>query len=268
MGPAGSGKSTYVKRILDHLEVSHRTAFAVNLDPAADELNYDAHVDIREAVSVQEAMERHGFGPNGGLVFCMEQVVADFDWFDDAVGEHDYDYLLIDLPGQIELFSHLDILPRLFGHLQRKGYNLCGVFLLDSQFMIDPSKFLSGCLVALSAMTMFELPHVNVLSKCDLLSEQQREQLDSFAAADTIALAGQIGGIRGIGRLTAKICELVDKYNMLDFVPLDPMDDDEVRELVAKIDLILQFYDTADYTGPEYDQQEPMQPKPDSGSDD
>jgi GTPase SAR1 family protein len=252
MGPAGSGKSTYIRHVLDHFEVSRRTGFAVNLDPAADQLNYTPVIDVREAVNVKEAMEEHGFGPNGGLIFCMEQIVTEFDWFDDEVGDHDYDYLLFDLPGQIEIFSHLDILPRLFSHLQRKGYNLCGVFLMDSQFMCDPSKFLSGCLVALSAMMILEIPHVNILSKCDLLSDDQREQLESFCQADTMVLAGPLMANTKTGPLTAKVCELIDKYNMLDFTPLDIEDTMELAEVVSRIDVVLQYYDNADYGDPEF----------------
>jgi len=41
------------------------------------------------------------------------------------------------------------------------------VHLVDSHHCSDDSKFLSTALVALSAMTMLEMPHVNVLSKID-----------------------------------------------------------------------------------------------------
>jgi len=68
---------------------------------------------------------------------------------------------------------------------------MCVVYLLDSQFIIDAPKYISGCLVrrlalflasplslgrlqaALSSMLQLELPHVNVLSKVDLLREKK-----------------------------------------------------------------------------------------------
>jgi hypothetical protein len=40
---------------------------------------------------------------------------------------------------------------------------------LDSHHCLDPSKFISGVLVALSAMLQLEMPHINILSKIDLL---------------------------------------------------------------------------------------------------
>ena len=42
---------------------------------------------------------------------------------------------------------------------------VCGVFLIDSHFMVDGGKFISGALAALSVMVNLEVPHVNVLSK-------------------------------------------------------------------------------------------------------
>ena len=150
-------------------------------------------------------MKKYGYGPNGALIYCMEQVVTDFEWFDTEIGEHEYDYLLIDFPGQIELFSHLDVLPKIIAMLQEKGYHMCAVFLLDSQFMVDPAKFLSGGLVALSAMTMLEIPHVNLLSKCDLLSQEQKEMIDLFIDMDTMALGSSIKKGTKLDKLTKKI---------------------------------------------------------------
>lgn len=246
MGPAGSGKSTYIKRMLDHFEVTKRNVHAINLDPAADELFYSPTIDIREAISVKEVMDEQGFGPNGGLIYCMETIVEDHDWFNEVIGEHDYDYLLIDLPGQIELFSHLNILPRLFKTLIDKEYNLCGVFLLDSQFMIDPSKFLSGALVAISSTTMLEIPHVNLLSKCDLLSDEQKETLDDFCDMNVSTLCGLVKKDGALGKLTSKICELIDDFNLLQFIPFDPLNPDIVIQTLAQIDLILQYYENAE----------------------
>ncbi|OHS98008.1 ATP binding protein [Tritrichomonas foetus] len=254
MGPAGSGKSTYIRRLLEHFEVTKRVVHAVNLDPAADNLCYQATIDIREALNVQEYMNEYGYGPNGALIHCMETVVDDYEWFDKAIGDHDGDYLLIDLPGQIELFSHLNILPRLFSNLEQKGYHMCSVFLLDSQFMCDPSKFLSGCLVAISCMTMMEMPHINLLSKCDLLTEDQKNSLDEFCDMDLAVLGGSISRkTEKVGKLTSKICELVQEFNLVEFQPFDPTDPESVIQTVSEIDILLNYYEDADFMDEEVD---------------
>ena len=209
LGPAGSGKSTYIAQMADHFQTLKRIVHCVNLDPAADFLFYDPVIDIREAINVKEVMKKFGYGPNGALIYCMEQVVNDFEWFDSEIGEHDYDYLLIDFPGQIELFSHLDVLPRIIEILSEKGYHLCAIFILDSQFMIDPSKFLSGSLVALSAMTMLEIPHINILSKCDLLTKEQKEQIELYTEMDTLSLATSVSPRTKLNQLTQKFVRLL-----------------------------------------------------------
>ncbi len=55
-----------------------------------------------------------------------------------------------------------------------QNYNIAAVYCLDAQFASDGPKFVAGALQALSAMVQLELPHVNVLTKCDLLAEDSK----------------------------------------------------------------------------------------------
>lgn len=54
------------------------------------------------------------------------------DWFEDEVGAYTDDYLIIDCPGQIELYTHFDIMKRLVEALGRLNIAICGVYLLES----------------------------------------------------------------------------------------------------------------------------------------
>lgn len=73
--PAGVGKSSYCKTIQEHGRATRRTIHVANLDPAAEGIDYDASFDIRDLVKIDEVMEEHGFGPNGGLIYCMEYLL-------------------------------------------------------------------------------------------------------------------------------------------------------------------------------------------------
>ena len=64
--------------------------------------------------------------------------------------------------------------------LQNWNFRLCAVFLLDSQFVIESSKFFAGAMTALSAMVSLELPHVNVLSKMDLLDKKAKIEVQKY----------------------------------------------------------------------------------------
>ena len=46
-----------------------------------------------------------------------------------------------------------------------RTFRVAGVYLLDAQFLDDPTKFFSGMLSAMSTMVTLEVPHVNVLTK-------------------------------------------------------------------------------------------------------
>lgn len=57
--------------------------------------------DIRELIQVDDVMEDDSlrFGPNGGLVFCMEYFASNFDWLEENLGHVEDDYILFDCPG-------------------------------------------------------------------------------------------------------------------------------------------------------------------------
>ncbi|KAI8504945.1 GPN-loop GTPase 3 [Branchiostoma belcheri] len=186
MGPAGSGKSTYCSTIVKHCEALRRSVRVVNLDPAAEYFDYPVMADIRELISVDDVMEDDSlrFGPNGGLVFCMEYFIQNFDWLEEELGEGEDDYFLFDCPGQIELYTHIPVMRKLVDTLQHWDFRVCGVFLIDSQFMVDPSKFLSGALSALSAMVTLEVPHINVMTKMDLLSKKTKKEIERYLDPD------------------------------------------------------------------------------------
>lgn len=99
----------------------------------------------------------------------------------DVENEPDDDYILFDMPGQIELYTHLEMGRKLVDLLTAWNFRVCSVYIMDSQFMLDGAKFLSGTMAALSVMTNIEMPHVNVLSKMDLLSKASKSQLEQLS---------------------------------------------------------------------------------------
>lgn len=46
IGPPGSGKTTYCHRINEFYKELERKVAVVNLDPANEQMNYDAEIDI------------------------------------------------------------------------------------------------------------------------------------------------------------------------------------------------------------------------------
>ena len=155
-------------------------------------------------------MDELQLGPNGGLVYCMEYLLQNMDWLQENLDEYDDDeYLILDCPGQIELYTHIPVMNKIIDQLRLWGYNdkLVSVFIVDATFVTDPAKFISGSLLALSAMISMQLPHVNVLSKCDLVEEGSMERVLEMESAlqlwdvlgDHGRRHGRDGGVRGGG---------------------------------------------------------------------
>lgn len=189
-GPAGSGKSTYSHILQEHVQTlgprNRRRIHVVNLDPAAEHFRYDVAFDIRELISVDDVMEELQLGPNGSLVYCMEYLLENMDWLQDHLDSYDDDeYLIIDCPGQIELYTHIPVMNKIIDQMRMWGYgeSMVSVFVVDATFVTDPAKFISGSLLALSAMIAMQLPHINVLSKCDLVEEASMDRVLEMESA-------------------------------------------------------------------------------------
>jgi len=183
MGPAGSGKSTYCHLMQQHLATVKRAAHVVNLDPAAEVFKYPVTIDVRELISADDVMKTLHYGPNGSLVYCMEYLLSHMEWLREQLEGFEDDYLLIDLPGQIELCTHMPIVRTIAQTLMNDlNYRVCAVYLLDAHYITDAAKFVSGALATLAVMTQLECPHLSILSKCDLL--QGRKGLDRFLDLD------------------------------------------------------------------------------------
>jgi len=157
----------------------------------------------------------------------------------------DEDCLLLDCPGQLELYTnHSGIIQKLFeGLTMQRDFRLVSIFCVDAAFLVDTHKFLSGCLLALSAMIAMELPHINVLTKCDLMSRDAVERILEMGSATQIRdLEGTTRDRNSrFGDLTASICQLLDDWQMVSFVPLNVDDEDSVQHVLATADHAVQY---------------------------
>ncbi|GKY90664.1 hypothetical protein MPSEU_000039800 [Mayamaea pseudoterrestris] len=269
LGPAGSGKSTYCQAIQDHCETTgSRRVHVANLDPACDTFGYEPSFDIQELISVNDVMTELGLGPNGGLLYCMEYLLDNLDWLENEMSQFgDDDYLILDCPGQIELYTHVPIMKRVIERIQEWGFDMVSVFLVDAAFLVDASKFLSGSLLSLSAMISLELPHVNVLSKCDLMAAEEVDSILDQTSAIQLWERDQVRQSliaedaseeersrqsqleqrrRQRGRLTDAISQLLDDYQMVSFVPLNIKDEESLEHVLATVDHAIQYGEDAE----------------------
>lgn len=209
-------------------------------------------------------MEEMGLGPNGGLIYCFEFLLENLDFLTEALDPLSEEYLILfDMPGQIELYTHVPILPALVKHLTRTGaldINLCATYLLEATFVVDKAKYFAGTLSAMSAMIMLEVPHINVLSKMDLVKGQMgKRQFKRFLDPDTTLLdededaddgddedpadTGALMRGKSFKQLNKAVASLIDSFSMVSYLKLDVQDEDSVGAILSYIDESIQYHE-------------------------
>ncbi len=114
--------------------------------------------------------------------------------------------------------------------------------LVDSHLCADPAKYLAAVLLSLTTMLHLGLPHVNVLSKVDLLESYGPLAFNlSFYTGDgdLRRLAEVISAqpfMARYAKLTRNLCELVSDYGLVSFSTLDVQKEASMRRLTAAID--------------------------------
>ncbi|XP_038210820.1 GPN-loop GTPase 2 [Zerene cesonia] len=172
IGPPGAGKTTYCNEMSKLLRKLNRKVVIVNMDPANDNITYQPDIDIRELINLEDVMTEYQLGPNGALLYCMEYLEKNIDWLLDKIqGEHSTNFIF-DLPGQVELYSHHESLSSIFTKFTSlANLQLCVIHLIDSHHCSDAAKFISALMLSLNAMLKIGLPHINLLTKIDLLKK-------------------------------------------------------------------------------------------------
>eukprot|EP01065_Artemidia_motanka_P013563 TRINITY_DN17567_c0_g3_i1.p1 TRINITY_DN17567_c0_g3~~TRINITY_DN17567_c0_g3_i1.p1 ORF type:complete len:301 (+),score=89.38 TRINITY_DN17567_c0_g3_i1:285-1187(+) len=244
-GHPGAGKTTYCKAAKDFLTAFGRHTAIVNLDPANDSLPYRCEVDIRDLCDHTEAMRAESLGPNGAFVYCIEYLVENGDWLEAKLQETGpTTYLVFDCPGQVELYTHHEAFRKLVGWLQSALHvRLCGVHLVDSIHVRSGPQFMSALVLSLVSMLQLELPHINVLTKVDLLQTYDMDfNLDYLVESGDLSqlTAATSEGPQGVPeryrKLTEALSELVEDFPHVSFSTLAVDDAEKMRSLLELVD--------------------------------
>lgn len=245
IGPPGSGKTTYCNGMSQFLTLLGRKVAVVNLDPANDRLPYECAVNVEDLVKLSDVMIQHSLGPNGGLVYCMDYLEKNLDWLESKLLPliRDDHYLLFDFPGQVELFSLHSNAKNVISKLVRNlDLRLTAVHLVDSHLCSDPGKYVSALLLSLTTMIHLELPHINVLSKIDLIENYGKLAYNLEFYTDVQDLSylqyqlDQDPRSAKYRKLTKELCNVIEDFSLVNFSTLDIQDRESVGNLVKLID--------------------------------
>ncbi|OWK54131.1 GPN-loop GTPase 2 [Lonchura striata] len=183
-----------------------------------------------------------GLGPNGGLLYCMEYLEANTDWLRERLRALRGHYLLFDCPGQVELYTHHQALKNVLAQLAKWDFRLAAVHLVDSHYCTDPGKFISVLCTSLATMLHVELPHVNVLSKMDLIEQYGKLAFNLDYYTEVLDLSYLVDHLasdpffRNFRRLNEKLVEVIEDYSLVSFVPLNVQDKQSMRQVLQAVD--------------------------------
>lgn len=175
IGTAGSGKSLLTANLFDYYTKNGNFVGVLNLDPGVENLPYTCDVDVRDYVDLISVMKQYDLGPNGAMIMASDLIASKIDDLQRDVDNVNPDYLIIDTPGQIELFAY-----RTSGPFFVQNFNVeqkSAIFLHDGSLVTTPTNFVSMALLASSIKLRLNLPFVNVLTKIDLIEDRIRDIL-------------------------------------------------------------------------------------------
>jgi len=173
VGMAGSGKTKLLQRINAYVHQKDIPSYLINLDPAVRETPYEPNIDIRDVVNYKEIMKQHGLGPNGGILTSLNLFATRFDQVLNIIEKRqdEIEYVFIDTPGQIEVFSWSasgQIITEAFA----STFPTVLLYVVDTPRCADPITFMSNMTYACSMLYKTTLPFLLAFNKNDILREE------------------------------------------------------------------------------------------------
>ena len=174
-GTAGSGKSLLTSKLQDYYARNGAFAAILNLDPGVDNMPYTCDIDVRDYVDYVSIMQQYELGPNGAMVMANDLIASKIDDIQNDVNKVNPDYLIVDTPGQIELFAYRSSGRFIVDNISTEEKT--NIFLFDGSLITSPVNFVSIALLATSIRLRLNLPTINVLTKTDLIGDKLKNIL-------------------------------------------------------------------------------------------
>ena len=192
-GTAGSGKSMLTSKILEYYQNNGVFASVLNLDPGVESLPYRPDVDVRDYVDIVQIMQQYDLGPNGSMIMANDLIATKIEDIQNEIHGVNPDYLIVDTPGQIELFAYRASGPFFIQNIDASEKT--NIFLYDGAMIASPTNFISISLLATSIKLRLGLPTINVMTKTDLIPDKIDQILKW--SSDPISLEEELKTLEG-----------------------------------------------------------------------
>jgi len=142
----------------------------MNLDPAVRKVPYPTNIDIRDTIDYKEVMKDFALGPNGAMITSLNLFATKFDQVIDLLEKRaeDYDYIIVDTPGQIEVFNW-SASGQIILDALAVSFPIVTSYVVDTARCRNPTTFMSNMTYACSIMYKTKLPFSLVFNKTDVI---------------------------------------------------------------------------------------------------
>lgn len=186
LGTAGSGKTSLTGKYSEWLEKQGIKVSKVNLDPGVKVLPYTPDFDIRKYFTIEELMIKYKLGPNGAFMKSSDMIhkyttkILKHDAFNNSA----YNLILIDTPGQMEVFVYRRSGRYFISKLRSLG-GVIGVFIIDGENIEDPIDLVIAWTTSILVQLKFDIPVVPIVNKSDKIKNLKPiklliENIDEF----------------------------------------------------------------------------------------
>ena len=174
-GTAGSGKSLLTSKLYDYYTKNGAFTAVLNLDPGVENVPYTCDIDVRDYVDIVSIMQQYDLGPNGALIMANDLIASKIEDIQNEVNRVNPDYLIVDTPGQIELFAYRSSGRFLVENITSEEKT--NIFLFDGALITTPVNFVSIALLATSIRLRLNLSTINAVTKTDLIGTKLKDIL-------------------------------------------------------------------------------------------
>jgi GPN-loop GTPase len=265
VGMAGSGKTTFMQRINNHLHVNRTKPYVMNLDPAVLKVPFQPNIDIRDSINYKEVMKQYNLGPNGGILTSLNLFATKIDQIINLLEKRANPapaatsdtaaprstatppkHILVDTPGQIEVFVWSASGSILLESLA-SSFPTVIAYVIDTPRTASTSTFMSNMLYACSILYKTKLPMILVFNKTDVHSADfAKDWMTDFEAfQDALHAEEEKGVFGGEGHggsgymsslLNSMSLMLEEFYKHLSIVGVSSMTGDGVAEFFEKVE--------------------------------
>ncbi|MCW3986191.1 MAG: ATP/GTP-binding protein [Candidatus Bathyarchaeota archaeon] len=238
IGTAGSGKSLLTSAFSEWLNMAKQDVAIINLDPGVVVLPYTPDLDVRDYVNMASLMEEYRLGPNGALILAADLIAEKMETLSRETEELNADLVLVDTPGQMELFAFRASGQYIAEELTKEPKAI--VYLFDPAFSLSPINYVSNLFLSAAVYNRFLMPQVHVLSKTDLLPQEKVDSIVDWSSNPKMLEMNIEEKLKGTQRLLSRdIMHAIYRLGLrFPLIPVSAKTNDGMTNLNAMLERI------------------------------